>query len=311
MTDINNNTAGKCENKCEFVFNYSATRLVAQNNGDYISYRANIQNTPPVIYNSEQYNVKEMRLYQPSLHSFGGEKPIAEVVIEHANINGKGNLYVCIPVKETSEQDTTLDKLITPVLKLAPTKGGNAGEIALPFFSFSEFVPIKPFYSYKGIMPGTNMEQQDFIVFGKEETIPISKLGYRSLLKIIQKNNYNTLGSVEGFTSSKRDTKIYFNKEGAKKSIGNGNDEIYIDCQPTGQSGEVLVDVPVSDSSITFSEESVKSLLNNPFVKGLGGLLIGIFIMIILMKLVTFTVSSLNSSPPSSSGASNGIQNIS
>lgn len=310
--NISKNTVGKCEKKCEYIFNYSTTNLVARNNGDHISYRPGLQREPPVMYNGEPYNVKEMELYQPALHSFGGEKADAEIIIEHTKTNGTGNLYVCVPVKTTTSQEaTTLDKLIANVAKLAPTKGGNAGDISLPFFSFSEFIPSKPFYSYKGTMPGSNVDNQDIIVYSKEYAIPISKQGHRSLLKLVGKNNYNTLGNVEGFTSSKRDKQIYFNKEGAKKSLGNGNDEIYIDCQPTGESGEVLVDVPVSDSSVTFSEESVKSLLNNPFVKGLGGLLIGIFIMIILMKIVTFTFSSFSSSPSTTRGVSNGIQNIS
>ena len=201
----------------------------------------------------------------------------------------------------SSQEATTLDKLISHVAKFAPTKGGNAGDISLPFFSFSAFVPTKPYYSYKGTMPNSKVENQDIIVYSKEHAIPISKLGHRSLLKLVEKNNFNSLGNIEGFTSSKEDNgnldkKIYFNKQGAKNSIGNGEDEIYIDCQPTGESGEILINTPTtsSSSSVTFSDESVKSLLNNKFVKGSGGLLIAILIMMLLMKVIRFTFSSSN-----------------
>ena len=292
--NISKNTVGKCEKKCEYTFNYSSTNLVARNMGDYISYRPGPQRDPPVMYNGEHYNVKEMELYQPALHSFGGEKADAEIVIEHTKTNGTGNLYVCVPVRTiTSQESTILDKLIANVANLAPTKGGNAGDISLPFFSFSAFVPTKPYYSYKGTMPGSNVDNQDIIVYSKEYAIPISKQGRRSLLKLVQKNNYNSLGNIEGFASKAHD-KIYFNKQGAKKSSGDGDDEIYIDCQPTGESGEVLIDTPDTSNNVTFSDENIKSLMNNKFIKGIGSLLIAILIMILLMKLITFSFSSSN-----------------
>lgn len=293
--NISKNTAGKCEKKCEYSFQYPTTNLIARNKGEYISYRPGPQREPPVMYNADKYNVKEMRLYQPALHSFGGDKPDAELIIEHVNTTGSGKLAVCIPVKKTSsDQTTTLDELVVRVAKFAPTKGGNAGEISLPFFSFTYFVPTKPYYSYRGNMPGSN-EEYDFIIFDKENAVPISELGHRSLLKLIQKNNHNLLGRKEGFTSNQKDSKVYFNEKGAKKTVGglNGDDDIYIECQPTGDSGEILIDTPVTSSRAMFSGDAAKNILDSKFFQIGGGTLLGILIMFILFKAFNLAASYL------------------
>tara|TARA_Y100001935_G_scaffold195449_1_gene163551 strand:- start:2568 stop:3542 length:975 start_codon:yes stop_codon:yes gene_type:complete len=245
--NINKNTIGKCEKKCEYSFDYPSTNLVARNKGQYISFRPEPQRESPVRFNGEKYDVKTMKLYQPSVHTFGGTKSDAELMIEHVSTTGGQRLMVCVPVDTKSNYDTILDKLIYRVSKFAPTPGGDAGEIALPNFSFDSLVPNKPYFSYKGKLPASEMNDYEYevIVFGKEHATLITQNGRQKLQNLIKKHSYGAAGNVgiESFIGRRiiEGLDIHYNENGPNSNEnGNGKDEIYIDCQPTGHSDETI-----------------------------------------------------------------------
>jgi carbonic anhydrase len=153
--------AGKCDLKCEYNYNYPNSSCIATNRGDYISIAYDTFSSSPVNYNSIDYNVKEIRIYHPSLHTFNENKSIAEVIIIHISNKGTIPLLVCIPLIENntnSDSSTILTTIINNVSINAPSEGESA-TITMDNFSLTPFIPQKPFFSY-------TYDSIDWIVFG-------------------------------------------------------------------------------------------------------------------------------------------------
>jgi carbonic anhydrase len=268
--NINKNVSGNCKQKCEYIFDYPLTNLVAQNKGDHISFKPDNQRVSPVWFNGDKYDVKTLKLYRSSVHAFSGSRADAELMIEHVGVTSGGRLMVCVPIVATNTTTSSLDKLIQRVSQFAPTAGGDAGDISLPNFSIADLVPMKPYYSYKGSLPNSEMGdyKYDVIVFNKDSAIHFSKDGRKMLKNLIDQHDYSTLpgkNGTETFSGSKHtiaeETSVFFNKSGPKKNAS-GKDEIYIDCQPTGASDDVvMVDVP-NDNIDIGSDEMMNKIIS-------------------------------------------------
>ena len=70
--NITKNSAGNCQKTCEFSFQYPLTNFVVQNRGNYISLRPKSQMSSSVSYNYERYDINDVKLFEPSVHKFGG-----------------------------------------------------------------------------------------------------------------------------------------------------------------------------------------------------------------------------------------------
>ena len=273
--NINKNVSGNCKQKCEYIFDYPLTNLVVENKGDHISFKPDNQRVSPVWFNGDKYDVKTMKLYRSSVHVFGGSRTDAELMIEHVGVTSGGRLMVCVPVVATNTVTSILDNLLQQVSRFAPTKGGDAGEISLQTFSISNLVPMKPFYSYKGSLPNSGLGnyKYDVIVFNKDSAIHFSNNGRRMLNDLIDKHEYSDLtgeNNTETFTGGRqlitegfkdgKGTKIFFNESGPKKNAS-GNDEIYIDCRPTGSSDDdIMVKVSESNTDVVSDETINKTV---------------------------------------------------
>jgi carbonic anhydrase len=280
--DINiSNITGKCDLKCKFSFNYQENNSVSViNRGDYLLLSYQNGATSPVNFNTYKYDVKEIRLYMPSLHSYNGFKTQAELVIVHNPITGTKPLLVCIPVKE-GENDTPSSILLKNIINNADSIINSSININLPNFNLNLFVPRKPFFSYSGTNPylpcgGTN----DFIVYGLiDSNIYISKSTIQSLKSIIKQNGYNI----------SQNNQLYYNELGPE--LTDGSDDIYIDCQPVGQSDEeilVLEDEPATkykSSTLSFG-----NLLKNPNILFILQVILGslFFVALIMIANVIF-----------------------
>jgi carbonic anhydrase len=82
------NITGKCDMKCSYSFQYNNSSCVATNRGDYISISYDKSSSPPIQYNTVGYDVQEIRLYTPSLHSYNDVKTDAEFIIIHNSNTG-------------------------------------------------------------------------------------------------------------------------------------------------------------------------------------------------------------------------------
>jgi carbonic anhydrase len=284
--NITNNTTSTCDLKCDYSFKYPISNLQVTNRGDYLSLKTDPESVPPVTYNAEQYQVQEIRIFVPSLHTYGGKKADAEMIIVHNSSSGSGKLLVCIPINKgssSSKNATTFDTILSKVSKTAPSVNKQT-LVNLPTFSLNDFVPMKPFYSYNGTLPYAPCNgKYSYVVFSKNNgaDLTMSSSAYSSLSKIISSNSYAVKNGSGG---------IYYNPKGPSQSTGLGED-IYIECNPTGSSGETLVKSSNSSSTSLFSSDSVSNVLNSVYFQVIVGAIVILGIMklgqILLKKLTT------------------------
>lgn len=237
--DIVKMNSKNCDLKCEYSFDYQVTGVRAVNKGEYILYTFDKQNTNPVIFNNQKYNVDSMRLYQPSLHTFNGKKTEAEILIVHNNVITNNNLIVSVPIKNSSSSQSEMDILINQVSQMANNKNASA-KLTVNNFSLKTLVPKKPYFYYKGTLPYVPCNGNvDYIVYDINDSLSIMNNSYNNLKNIITKNKIN---SIKG-------KQVFYNKNGPIKN-NNLGDEIYIDCQPTGDNGEVLISKSIDNVNI-------------------------------------------------------------
>ena len=245
--NITKNSAGNCQKTCEFSFQYPLTNFVVQNRGNYISLRPKSQMSSSVTYNNERYDIKDVKLFQPSVHKFGGVRTEAELMIDHISTSGSGRLMVCVPIKQSivnNQQRSTLDKLISYI-------GEKSTSDNVTKLSLNALVPTKPYLTYEGKIPVMRDMNYEVIVFDKSNSLTMSSTGHKKLQNLIRKTDYD--GAFVG-NDPKAKPKLYYNKSGPNKYAENAN-EIYIDCQPTGHSGETIIEQPLlSEPSYTLNE---------------------------------------------------------
>lgn len=110
--NITDKPNGTCNLKCKYTFKYKDTNTVLKNKNFYLSLTHERSYPSPVKYNEFDYNVDEVRMYSPSLHSYNGTKSDAELIIKHSSING-GLLFVCIPIVKTEQTNNSTAFLST------------------------------------------------------------------------------------------------------------------------------------------------------------------------------------------------------
>ena len=236
-----------CVEKCSLKFNYGKSSLSIKNGGDYLSlgYDASTTN---VKYNANKMEVHEIRIYTPSLHTYDGVRAEAEMIIVHSGF-GK-NLLVCIPMKSsdgTGSGASTFSQMLLEASSRIPNSG-DATTINALTWSLNDFVPNKkPLWSYTSNLPYTPCTGiYDYIVFSLNDYyIPISSKivgllqGTGNRKGLITKQQYDI----------KSGPRIFYNKNGATNSNFSGDDDdIYIECQPTGDQGEALFKQSTSES---------------------------------------------------------------
>ena len=255
-----------CVEKCSLKFNYGKSSFSIKNGGDYLSlgYDASTTN---VKYNANKMEVHEIRIYTPSLHTYDGVRAEAEMIIVHSGF-GK-NLLVCIPMKSsdgTGSGASTFSQMLSEASSRIPNTG-DATTINALTWSLNDFVPNKkPLWSYTSNLPYNPCTGvYDYIVFSLNDYyVPISA----KMVGLLQgKNNKKGLITKQQY-EIKSGPRIFYNKNGATNSNFSGDDDdIYIECQPTGDQGEALFKQSTSESSDTKSgnmDISFDDIVKNP-----------------------------------------------
>lgn len=255
------NITGKCDLKCSYSFKYSESSSTAKNNGIMLSLTYDSRSVPPVVYNSEKYNVSTIMITSPSLHVFDGNTMPGEIIIEHVPVNGGNNLAVCIPFSSSSESSTA-SSIITEIIQTAATNAPSQGDstnLNMSNFNLQHIIPRKPFYAY-------SYTRTDYIVFGTLEAIPLSSSTISTLQQIIQPYPIQ-MPSVD----------LFYNSKGPISGVQIG-DGLYISCQPTGSSEEeTAVTYDKNSSSVDFS-----NVLDSPIFKTIIMVVIGCILFIIV-----------------------------
>jgi carbonic anhydrase len=269
--DINtSNVVGKCDYKCEYSFHYNDSSCIATNRGDYISVSYDSSSSPPVTYNSSAYDVKEIRIYSPSLHSYMGNKTDGEAIIVHESASGAYPLLVCVPIKISntgSVGSNYLSNIVTTVAQNAPADGEQT-TVNISRFNLNALVPRKPFFSYTATEPyqPCSTSKNEYIVFSLSDgSIGITKDILDKLHSIISANEYNI----------KKGASLFYNEKGPTNADRDG--QIYIDCQPVGQSEEE--EIIVTDTGSSSFNFNTGDIMNNKYFQMFLGSLIFIAIV--------------------------------
>lgn len=281
-----------CSLKCTLSHNYPSSELMITNNGDYISLRINPIQNSPVEYGNSSYDVEDIRIYRNSLHTYVGERADAELIIIHRNNMGKDKLFVCVPLMQSSTPDDNsivLDNVLSEVGKRANSNGMQT-RVNLASFNLNKFIPKKPYIIYNGTQPFAPCDSKrsvNYVVFGKQDAIKLTPSSMSILNNTIKNHNYNIKGEPKsGF---------FFNKSGPSSGTSS-NEDIYIECKPTGSDGEILV--PTA-SAWAISADS----MNLSKVGLIIGILLGAIILYLLIRLLRYILAAMKSSPKGVVGA--------
>lgn len=276
------NIYGSCTLKCAYSFTYNeSNNLIAKNDeGVRIRFTYDQPKVDPVTYNTYKYKVEQVCIYSPSLHLYNGTHTPGELIVKHTPTMGGNNLYICVPMIESSESSTAsnlITQVIDGVSSNVPSPGDGETNMNIPGFSLQQIIPSKPFYSY------TNTSDEmagDYILFGRLTAIPLNTTTITKLSNLI--NPYAIAFETD---------EVYFNKLGPNTSVE--NEGIYISCQPTGSSDET-VDIVNSTSPIKFAD-----IVNNPVVMILLQLIGICLIFICIIGLFKMFKSGILSGIPS------------
>ena len=290
--NITTNYDSICDLKCDYSFKYPLSNLNLINKGNYVYITPENFNETPVSYNSNKYNVKELRLYRKSLHTYGGKNADAELLIVHNNINGSEMLVVSIPIMIGASNPKSIaifDTLIGEMAKTA-NSAGKQTFINNPSFTLDTLIPMKSYYSYNGSLPYSPFNgEYDYVVFNIDNAISISSSAFKSFSSMISESTSPTTSVSNG---------LFFNKKGPTYySPGGKAEDIYIECLPTGSSGEVLIEKDKSNQPL-FNNPLMKDFLNHPFLK----IIFGAFMIIAVMFVGRMLFSMLTSTSGAGTG---------
>jgi hypothetical protein len=284
-----------CKLKCAYQFTYPSTTLQITNFGSMLVMEADAVATPPVIYNDQNYNVEYIVLVQPSLHTYNGQKTSAELIITHVGASGN-KLWVCIPIKasSTSTADSTnyFDMIMSVVSQTAPASGGRT-IFNSSTFSLNKLVPMTPFFSYNGgnmFLPvcTDRNESIDYIVYHADNAIFMTPTAFGILQRVIPVAQQYAKAVEE----SENPGGIFYNPNGP---ISPNQPDIYIDCQPTGDDGEVLV-AATKDTSSLLDNKLIKDLMSSKLISAGIKIFIGLILMIVIWMLMIKIVKGITSS---------------
>ena len=271
---------------------------------------------PSVRYNGESYMLSEAEITRGSAsHQFENiSGPMsADGVLSLSLFNSKvyqwlqgyGN-YVRATLEERKKIDTTkIDEIpagasaikifvqirksgrptdgtaiIEDIITNAPTKQCNVGEYTNPSeyikcnasssFSLSALIPKGAHYIYKSCADKSGIDGMSNIVFTPESAITIGLSASKKLEQIIGPTVLNKTKIIA--------SDAVFRSANANSVSG---DDIYIDCQPVGADGEVLI--PQPKSALGVGGPDIQKLMQNPFIIAILAA-IGMLLFIIIGK---------------------------
>ena len=294
--NIHSDSNGSCDLKCKYSFKYNDSHVQVTNKGDYLSLSYEQTSVPPVVYNAKKYQVEEIRVYQPSLHHYSGVKADAEMVVVHNS--GTSKLIVSIPISSSGPQ-TSGSQLVRNVLSSMDKTNVETNvpvQTNVTNFNLNKIVPMKPFYSYKGSLPYPPCNGiYDYVVFSQDNggSISLDAASMSILKSTIVEHTRNALDNKEA------GIEFFYNSNGPTTRIGMGGgeeDDIYIECHPTGEDGEILVEKNKREmvdgkGLVDVLSKDAKAIWNSPYIQ----VIIGVVLMVAIFFLAKMTMGFLTS----------------
>jgi carbonic anhydrase len=232
-----------------------------------------------VTFNKEGYNVREINIYAPSIHTYNGSPADAEMLIIHDGAGKK--LIVSIPLVQSNgaaKSATILDNIITKFSStFDKTKTNDSQLVNVPNYNLENFIPSAPYFFYMGGAPFSPCDgQYSFLVFDKTKSpVTISSATLATLTGLITPSGIKALARSD----------YYYNSSGPNVKPGSGKkDEIYIECNPTGEDGEILYQTPPSTLGPDMNSAlTMDNLMKNPYLN----VVVGVGLSYIALKAVS------------------------
>lgn len=244
---------GKCDEKCSYSYKYqTSSNCNAGNHNTNISFSYEQQQNPAVYFNKISYQVDTVEFYSPSIHKFDGKKVDAEIVIRHLSNSGSP-LLVCIPMTPSgtiSEGSKMITQMLEEVSNRQLHNGDSSMSVTVDDYNLDKIIPRKPFFYYEN-------NNKNYIVYGRQDSLNLNA----DLM-----NKINELLALPQNILAPETSILAFNENGPSPyGISGMDDEIYIDCQPTGNSQENM-DVKFNEPANP-SVNNLGDLINSPLVK--------------------------------------------
>lgn len=226
----------KCSLKCNLLYNYPTSPNIsitlAKNSPLNATYSHmliktdDISSKNPAIYNSIAYTFTDMYIYNGGLHTYGDITPDLEIVIKHTS--GNNSLYICIPVFQTSSNTSVnlVDNIINSY------DSSTTGTVYIQALNLGYIIPKSSYFIHTGIYRDGDQENDVYITFPPNSFY----LNDKTVKKF-----YALCKSAYDVNTVYTDLQIYQNEEGTTKNGFSGEGQIYIDCQPTDNEGEIIV----------------------------------------------------------------------
>jgi carbonic anhydrase len=224
--DIQTDGAKQCSLKCLLHYKYgnSACKATTTLNSLHFSY----DGVSDVVYNNTKYKPVKVIIVKPSLHKYSGKPASAELLIFHTS--NQGGLIISVPI--TIETKSTRGSyLLKDLISSAPAQGTASPSIA--DYNCNYLIPNSRYFTYSGpsIGSGCNTPSFQYVVFHPSYgSMSISDTTFKVLDRLIQPTY---MAASTG--------PVFVNLKGTTSNGFAGDGQIYIDCQPTGQSEEEVV----------------------------------------------------------------------
>jgi hypothetical protein len=185
--------------------------------------------TSPVLFNNIKYNLFEIDLVAPSYHSFNGTYAEAELILTHTSTDTSSPLYICIPVSsQASTKNAAFNEIVQDILAVPLTSGSSPTLIpSLSDYNLTAWIPSRPYFYYV-----SQSSQANVVVFAIADGLYMDSSSLTQLSTLVQPfTNTDMILPSENLY-------LFYNPTGPTAFQNGVQDQIYIDCSPTGNSLE-------------------------------------------------------------------------
>ena len=290
-----NTSVPSCDILCSYKYDYNDSKCVVSINSEgYLEINYDLKRDGTEAQsslNKDNYNIADIRIYQPSIHTYDGKHADVELIIHHVGASSgqtrPKELYVSIPfiasdspLVSSNNGGIILENIILQYAKQTPSPGDNIHHLNINNFNMNNFIPNAPYYYYIGTPYDTtdcSITGINYIVF---DTIRGGQTIGRTALDKLQ-----TLIPANGPIYPIAKNTVYLSSNNPNYSGGTaGDDKIYIDCQPTGEDGQSLyklkgVDELNNQEEINNGLKTIMKLFSSPSAQFIIAVLLGIIVI--------------------------------
>ena len=276
--NIDTSTTDKCLLKCMYFFNYGASSIRIENDTSLLI--VFYDGGGDVVYNKQTYKPTQMQIYSPSLHTYDGQNAAAEIFIMHSSVASSGpDLVVSVPILSDSRPSLSNgSNILSDIINHAPdlSSAGPSGTTSYTSadFNLNYFVPKAPYYQYDGTFPSPCAGNFSYIVFDQKDSSLFIDSDTLSKLQSLIKPRDVTIYEAG---------KAYYNSKGTTSNGFDGDGQIYIDCQPTGEDGEILYSEDADGNALPLGGDSDYADKATEWVINSLYFVIGVVLMLVIV----------------------------